>query len=688
MKSSRGWIALALLLFGCSENIGPPPPDGATRRALRSEAATGPTTPRTGTAIVARGATVWWGTDAGLYRLDPDRSAVAGLALHAGFFTGDGGESVGIVQRLAVGAAGARVVFAGRRTAAATLGTSADGGASFVEIARPDPGDFEVDAVGVASPASAWPAGAWLVAQGPRIGVREVGADVWTRHDVPGSVRRIDAFASDAAGRILVAAITPSDSTVVWRFSGIDAAWERVGGSTGDAVLALAAVADDAVWVGPTGVHRPDATLVTWTDRTIVRGALAVAADAIRWALAAPADRPGASRLARGTGDAVLPGDAGTVVTPGIEGLALDEDGVWWVDETAALGRAGQAVERIDFPGTLLGASAVGVLDADAGTIAVARRLDGEVFVGPADDPNDFVSRGARSNDTIRALLADPGDRTTLLAASFGVYASSGPGATWTGRNIGFVPYDESLGDRINVVALDALADGDLWCGGENGEGPYRWNPATLRWDRPHAGLGAPRTSAFGALEPGLPFVTQVRGFARADDGAVWMAGFRGGVWERDATADRWRGRNRGLPDLAGAPMDTCCVVAPSRQVDARAIVRVAGGTLLAATGWGVFARSPDADRWEDRSLGLTNRDVRALAVHPRVRDTVVAVARGRPGVLDWMFVSEDAGRTWFPVATSRLAVPATDVVWSRPDRDEIVVRIEGRGVWRMELEP
>ena len=64
------------------------------------------------------------------------------------------------------------------------------------------------------------------------------------------------------------------------------------------------------------------------------------------------------------------------------------------------------------------------------------------------------------------------------------------------------------------------------------------------------------------------------------------------------------------------------------------------------------------------------------------------AAARGRPEAPDWLFLSEDAGRTWFPVASGLVGRTATDLAWSDPARLEIVALLEAQGVWRMELAP
>jgi hypothetical protein len=117
-----------------------------------------------------------------------------------------------------------------------------------------------------------------------------------------------------------------------------------------------------------------------------------------------------------------------------------------------------------------------------------------------------------------------------------------------------------------------------------------------------------------------------------------------------------------------------------------RDLARLDDGTLLAATGWGIFAFDPSAESWSPRSQGLTNTDVWAMAAHPTRGRTVVAVGRGVSASPRWIHLSEDSGRTWFPVDVSVLAKDARDVVWSRPERMEITALLYEQGAWRMEL--
>ena len=681
-------FALTVATTGCSEDLGPAPPDGGRRVAVGVEAAAGPRFGRSGTALAVTAQSVWVGTDAGLHRLDP--AGRRWWPVHAGFLPNEDRETTGRVALLAVGERGGRILFTGAVGVLTTLGASDDGGRTFRALSRPDPTAFTVDAVAIAPSSPRWPIGAWLVAQGIGLFARAPGAAAWERVAFDAPVQRIDRIAADVDGRLLVGAVRPDGGAGLWSVA--DGAVQRVAAVDGSAVLALDPASGGApVFATDRGIWRGEEPFVTWSARNLRAAALRSGTNGVEWVVLADDDRPGRSRVARGRGARTLEPGAGAVIEAAAPVVALGSAAAWSVDERAAVWRVDDTgTEQHPFDSTSGALSAVARVASDPPRLAVARRADGEVLVGPPGDPDAYVSRGSWSTSTVRALAADPADPTVLLQASFGCYENAAANQAWVGRNAGFVPYEVFLGDRFGLITLEVIADGTLWSGGDNGEGPYRWDPGEARWERIHTGLGIPRTTPFGTSESGLPYVTQVRDFALDADGSTWMAGFRGGVWRLDtapAGDPVWRGSNTGLPDLDGAPMDTCCVVAPERQVDVRAIEAAAGGVLLAATGWGVFARESGDGAWSDRSLGLSNRDVRDLAVHPDDPSTVVAVARGRSAAPDWVFLSEDAGRTWFAVDASLVAAPGVDVVWSHPRRREITVRIEGRGAWRMELQ-
>jgi hypothetical protein len=123
-------------------------------------------------------------------------------------------------------------------------------------------------------------------------------------------------------------------------------------------------------------------------------------------------------------------------------------------------------------------------------------------------------------------------------------------------------------------------------------------------------------------------------------------------------------------------------------EVDVRDLVATDDGSLLAATGWGVYRLQSGESEWRARSTGLFNLDVTRLLVHPRDRGLILAACRGRPDAPDWLFLTEDAGRTWFPVDSRLRGRVPVDLDWTDPDRLGIVVLLQALGAWRMELDP
>ena len=61
-------VLAAWLAVGCSENLGPAPPDGGIRAAVRAEGPVAPPVARTATSMAVNGDVHWLGTDAGLHR--------------------------------------------------------------------------------------------------------------------------------------------------------------------------------------------------------------------------------------------------------------------------------------------------------------------------------------------------------------------------------------------------------------------------------------------------------------------------------------------------------------------------------------------------------------------------------------------------------------------------------------------
>jgi hypothetical protein len=675
-------IASCLLLGACSENLGPAPPDGGRVVGVGHEAFSGPRTDRVGIAVELAGPGVLVGTDAGLFSFDADRPE-AWSPVHGGYLTGQSEARVGVVRELEMTADGRRIFFRGELGPSDALVASRDGGMTFTRLGRPDALLNSVDAIGIADPGVLGSDGAWLAVQGGRAFVRSTLTETWDERLMPRAPVEVAAIIADSLGNIAlaVAGSSPADWTL-WVSQGPDGDVLETGIILDGPALAITWHETELLGATFSGVHDGTGQVVAWEDAEVVFASLDGSRNQIAWALVA---RLADSTLAIATGEG--PGVVGqSTVVPSGTVVALARSG----DRTRVLyddGSSWEASGGVDaYAGVELNLLSVAASPA-ASSLAVGHLRTGEIFQGVPTDPDAFGTRGTPLRASApRNILFDPLVDDALLVGSFGVYRSDPRTATWQERNTGFFSYDPSFfAGPFPVSAFVALPNGDLWVGGINGDGPYRSVDGGQNWQRVHEGLGEPGSYL---AEFGLPLVSQVRGFTADQNGRVWMGAFRGGVFRLDEATDIWQGVSAGLPRVSGVPLDSCCAVPGVSEVDVRDLATLGDGTLLAATGWGIYALRPGTRTWEDRSIGLFNRDVTRLLRHPHDSATVLAASRGREDAPEWLFLTEDGGRTWFPVDSRLRARTVLDVVWSDPARMEIVVLLEAQGAWRMELNP
>lgn len=677
-NAALGALAISLIA-GCSENLGPAPPDGGRVVRVRAEEISGPRTPRVGTAIRSGGGSVFVGTDAGLFQFgDPEHWS----PVHGGFLSAEDVSRAGVIEELSVDASGRQLFFRGVIGPSQVLVASADGGRTFERIDRPDALLIEVDGIGIAPAGAAGPDGAWLAAQGGRIFARPVAGNDWLEHLMPGAPAAISQIVADEAGRVALGVAFPgADDWTLWtgRLDGGDVT--ATGVELDARPLALAWSDDGLAIASESGVTLGSTPLVRWPGALVEHADLEDRGGQLHWALLGRlAD--GSLAVATGAGPAEVSGwvplaadDAVAVTLTAGGALALRADaGI--VDGAVAYAYGGTEVDLFSVavrPGTSI--------------YAAGDTRSGEIYQGRVADPLDYSTRGTPLRASApRRIVFDPRVEDALFVGSFGVYRSDPLTSTWQERNTGFFSYDPGFfAGPFPVSAFDALGQDELWVGGINGDGPYRSRDGGATWERLHDGLGEPGSYQ---SEPGLPLVTQVQAFASGPDGATWMGGFRGGAFRLDEGTGVWEQRSAGLPRTDGAPQEDCCPQPGVSEVDVRDLVTLGDGSLLAATGWGVYRLPEGAGRWELRSTGLFNRDVNRLLRHPSDSATVLAAARGRADAPDWLFMSEDAGRTWFPVASRLSGRTVVDLAWSDPAALEVVVLLEAQGLWRMELDP
>lgn len=685
MPRSSWILALALLTpGGCSDNLGPAPPDGGRVVRVAAESVAGPRTDRVGQRVAVSGSSILVGTDSGLFRFS---TANAGRwsPVHGGYLTPDLIQRVGNISELEIGAQGDLIFFRGAVATLDALVVSSDGGEFFDRLDRPDALLTTVDAIGIAPAGRLGEGGAWLAVQGGRVFHRGLDSAAWEARLMPRAPVEVHDVAADSAGRIGVGVASPTAADfTVWVSQGPGEDFTASGLVLESRVLALAFPSTSPEpWVATAaGIRREAATVVSWPGTLVEHAALDGSGGDPDWALVGRrAD--GELALARGSGPAVVvtsqvvpAGDVADLDLSGDVVRVLFRDGSSWSAEGTVDPYGGV---EVDLWSVATGSPGEG--------LAAGQFRTGEVYQGPVRDPDGFSTRGTPLRASApRRMLFDPLVEDALFVASFGLYRSDPQSSIWEERNTGFFSYDPAFfAGPFPVSAFEILDDGSFWVGGVSGDGPYRSRDAGLSWLRVHEGLGEPGSYL---QEFGLPLVSQVRGFAVDGAGAVWMGAFRGGAFRLDAASDRWEQQSAGLPRVDGSIHDSCCPVPGESEVDVRDLVATEDGALLAATGWGIYRLPAGASRWEPRSVGLFNQDVQELLRHPGDSATVVAATRGRKDAPDWLYFTEDAGRTWFPVRGRLVGRNPIDLAWSDPARLEIVVLMEAQGVWRMELSP
>lgn len=681
-------------LAGCSDNYGTPPLPVGSRIAVREESFAGPIIPRAGSILTGTATRLWVATDRGLYHARPRQGTLAWYPGHFGFERGDGTAQVDVIADLAVDPTGEVAIHVSGSVGANRIVVTRDGGRTFRQIPLPNVIAGMVQRVGVLPPSELHAGGAYVAVQGTAVFVRSVAEDAWVEAMLPSSPVSVGPLAGNAGGGVLLAAET-DQGWQLWTSRDGGRSFTTFAASPGGEVLDVALteqgvvsyVSTEAVVSGSSRVDPP-------------AGARFVGAD-VR------VEGEGVAYLTRSEG---LSGENPRVHRGRLPATGLPEEfeppvdgpqrGLLITSGSAYVLAASADIWELRGPGWFR--HAFGGAHLSWGAIAVDPRSDGSIFLGSVDGRawRDGAEGPAelgrpRNVSEIRALLSDPNPNVSagLYAGTFGVQWHPDDGAPWEDRSEGQFSYlleEFSSPVTIETLAADPADPRLLWLGAIRGNGPYRSYDGGLLWRRVHGGLGQPG-SIFG--EDGLPAATSVRAFV-FDGDRTWMGTFRGGVWWLDPGRlddeldDVWVQSNRGLPDVADSPVDTCCFDPAERAVDVRDLLRLADGTLLAATGWGIYREEGASGVWERSSEGLTNGDIYSLASHPTRRDWVLAAARGNADNGDWLFLSRDGGLVWFAVDSTLRAWYAKDVVWSDPSTLQIVALLDGGGAWRMELAP
>ena len=684
-------LGLTGLLVACSENFGPPPPDADRRLPVAAEGFVGPVPRRTLLSLAEVHGSWLLGTEAGVYRWTDPWSAPRCLPEHGGYADASGVTAVGTITGLTADRSGELVVARTRFVDTDDLVSSHDGGRSYQHLAVPVPSQRQVEAIYAWSGIDPRSSGRIAVAQGPVLYAQAAAGSAWTSVDFDLAPTGFGPAWQAADGSIWLA-VESTDAWAVVRSEDGGASFQDTGLREGETVLALARVGDRVHRVTASHWSTQDDTY-RWTDRTIRAARFLVDDSGLRCVLLGESTTDGQAYLGMGGGAPSEVQELPLDYTPVAEALILDGRGavVGDVDATLHRYRISGSQDDLAFAGGELDWGAVATVPAD-GDLLLAQNRSGEVFRGRATDPASMHTLGSPLfQSQPRTLYAERGPNPGIFLGSFGVHHLPYGSVVWQSRNDGQFSYLlENYSGPVKPQVLDAAPDGTLWLGAIQGDGPYRSSDGGGTWERVHDGLGAPGSRE---NEDGLPDAPQVNAFGFSPDplgGTVtWMATYRGGVQRlEEGTSPFWEQRNRGLVDDAGSRVDSCCVDTGERAVDVRDLVSLPDGTLLAATADGAYRLGTDRQSWEQSSLGLANRDLRALDVDPTHPGRVVAVAWGNAENEAWLFYSEDRGLSWIAVGTSLVAKRGMDVVWSRPQRNEVVAILQTQGAWRVELMP
>jgi hypothetical protein len=683
-----GWWVVSTAALGCSENYGTPPVPPGTPIAVQHEQFAGPILPRAGQGLAGTGNLLWVATDRGLYHAKSESGTLTWRPAHFGVMGADGFARVSPIVALAVDPTGRIEIHAAGFTVNHYLTVSIDGGRTFRPTSLPNVIAGTVERVAALPPSEPHPGGAFAVVQGVSLFLQSAGSTDWTRAELPSAPLSIGPLAGNTSGEVVVAVET-GQGWALWASADGGARFEATSVRAVGPILDVAITeqgipayaAADTIVLGASAVAAPP-------PATFIAADLGVDGERVHYL--ARLESPGGvgPRLWWGT----LPDGDPVEVDPPDPGPPADL--LATAHDAFVLGPTCDVFE-LDGPTWIRHPFGGGHLN--WGAIATDPNEEGALFLGSVEgrvwreDAAGAASVGQPNGSSqVRALLEAP-RLGGLFAGTYGVQWRSTGADSWQDRSAGLFNYrlDQYSGPvDVQTLALDPSDLDRVWLGSTQGNGPYRSRNGGQLWEQVHGGLGSPG-SIFG--EDGLPAATDVRAFV-LDAATPWMGTYRGGVWRLDPRApadpldDVWVQSNRGLPDLAGEPVDTCCFAPLEVSVDVRDLTRLADGTLLAATGWGIFRDEDAAGAWEPSSDGLTNYDVFALAVHPTSPDWVLAAARGTAAHADWIFLSEDGGRSWSPLASVLRARFARDVVWSAPSRLEVVALLDGGGAWRMEL--
>ena len=389
------------------------------------EAATGPVRSRAVLSIGLSETRLWAGSDGGLFTAPLENPSPAWSVEHAGYLRSDGFERTARIDAVASDRSGRLVLHLGRVTPILALVSSADGGLSHEALPIPDPVLQTVDEIGVLDPSPTWVWGAWVARQGIALWVRAVGAMNWSPVELPGSPQLVRGVRTRSDGRLVILVNTASGDAV-WATSPALPLRAVEVASTDRDLLDAAPDGDGWLLAHADGIDRGAQAWLRWPAHVFEDISFDTAPGTPRWA-ALVRSPSGARRIVLGEGAAALDA-AGLELegSPVLGSLLRVGARATFVDRLAGedrvvVARAGAggipSLEPRPARFTEVDLRAITTLDEDAGIIAVGSEFGGEVFTGPAADPDAFVQLGVGPfTSLVTALVTDEQAREAKYA--------------------------------------------------------------------------------------------------------------------------------------------------------------------------------------------------------------------------------------------------------------------------------
>ena len=264
-----------------------------------------------------------------------------------------------------------------------------------------------------------------------------------------------------------------------------------------------------------------------------------------------------------------------------------------------------------------------GLIATGAGPVVIDPQTPSTLYAGSRGIIKSTDAGGSWSNVStglthpgISSLAIDSQTPTTIYAASNGIFKSTDGGGSWAAANTGLGNFPS-----VNTLAIDPQVPSTLYVGTNiHGLGLARSTDGAGSWSVLDIGLGDRAVVSSLTIDPQVPTTL----YAGAYDGA---GTFGGGTFKTTDGGASWS------------------VVNPLRlivAVDPRTSTTLYAANYQYSLGEGVFKSTDGGASWSAVNTGLTNLQVRALAIDPQTPTTLYAGTNG-----GGVFKSTDGGASW-----------------------------------------